>query len=196
MADIRSLIPQVRRNCTVSDARFAGHYSVCGLAMRLRDLYKWEHALPPYEEHEAKRVLAWIGRKEVEWETVQEAEYLELAIDDWRLDPFDTPRINRLITPLKLFYGAGYAQSLKPSFLLAEIEAQTTAAGHPVLLLGSEKARDLLTLPALTQDQTIIIRADARASHQAVVTAMDVAGRLGFMRINIATMEQGSGDES
>ena len=46
------------------------------------------------------------------------------------------------------------------------------------------------------RDQTIIIRADARASHQAVVTAMDVAGRLGFMRINIATMEQGSGDES
>jgi biopolymer transport protein ExbD len=46
-----------------------------------------------------------------------------------------------------------------------------------------------------SRDQTIIIRADARASHQAVVTAMDVAGRLGFMTINIATMEQGSGEE-
>ncbi len=45
------------------------------------------------------------------------------------------------------------------------------------------------------RDQTIVIRADARSSHQAVVTAMDVAGRLGFMRINIATMEQGSGEE-
>jgi biopolymer transport protein ExbD len=34
----------------------------------------------------------------------------------------------------------------------------------------------------------ITIRADARASHQSVVTAMDVVGRLGFRAINIATV--------
>jgi biopolymer transport protein ExbD len=34
----------------------------------------------------------------------------------------------------------------------------------------------------------VTIRADARATHQAVVTAMDVAGRLGFSRLNIATV--------
>jgi biopolymer transport protein ExbD len=34
----------------------------------------------------------------------------------------------------------------------------------------------------------ITIRADARATHQAVVTAMDVAGRLGFAQLNIATV--------
>jgi biopolymer transport protein ExbD len=33
----------------------------------------------------------------------------------------------------------------------------------------------------------ITIRADARAMHQSVVTAMDVAGRLGYRQINIAT---------
>ena len=32
------------------------------------------------------------------------------------------------------------------------------------------------------------IRADAAATHQAVVTAMDVAGQLGFDRLNIATI--------
>jgi biopolymer transport protein ExbD len=31
------------------------------------------------------------------------------------------------------------------------------------------------------------IRADGRASHQAVVTAMDVLGRLGFTQMNVAT---------
>jgi biopolymer transport protein ExbD len=36
----------------------------------------------------------------------------------------------------------------------------------------------------------ITIRADARATHQAVVTAMDVAGRLGFAQLNIATVHQ------
>ena len=34
------------------------------------------------------------------------------------------------------------------------------------------------------------IRADARSTHQAVVTAMDVAGRLGFSQLNIATVHE------
>ncbi len=36
----------------------------------------------------------------------------------------------------------------------------------------------------------ITIRADADAKHQHVVTAMDVAGRLGFVNINIATTRE------
>lgn len=40
--------------------------------------------------------------------------------------------------------------------------------------------------------QVITIRADARAVHQSVVTAMDVAGRLGYRQINIATVHDGS----
>lgn len=38
------------------------------------------------------------------------------------------------------------------------------------------------------RDLPVFIRADAAASHQAVVTAMDVAGQLGFVRLNIATV--------
>jgi biopolymer transport protein ExbD len=38
--------------------------------------------------------------------------------------------------------------------------------------------------------QPVTIRADARATHQAVVTAMDVAARLGFSQVNIATVSQ------
>jgi biopolymer transport protein ExbD len=40
--------------------------------------------------------------------------------------------------------------------------------------------------------RVITIRADGRAVHQSVVTAMDVAGRLGYARINIATVHDGS----
>jgi biopolymer transport protein ExbD len=40
----------------------------------------------------------------------------------------------------------------------------------------------------------VTIRADGRASHQAVVTAMDVLGRLGFTQMNVATLnETGAG---
>jgi biopolymer transport protein ExbD len=35
----------------------------------------------------------------------------------------------------------------------------------------------------------ITLRADGRATHQSVVTAMDVLGRLGFGEINIATVD-------
>ena len=40
------------------------------------------------------------------------------------------------------------------------------------------------------RDAAITIRADARATHQSVVTAMDVVGRLGFRAINIATLNE------
>jgi biopolymer transport protein ExbD len=37
----------------------------------------------------------------------------------------------------------------------------------------------------------VTIRADARATHQSVITAMDVLGRLGFEELNIATIKEG-----
>jgi biopolymer transport protein ExbD len=37
----------------------------------------------------------------------------------------------------------------------------------------------------------VTIRADARATHQSVVTAMDVAGQAGYRQINIATVNDG-----
>jgi biopolymer transport protein ExbD len=38
------------------------------------------------------------------------------------------------------------------------------------------------------RDMPVFIRADALATHQAVVTALDVAGQLGFVEISIATV--------
>ena len=59
MIDIDSLARQVLRNCHISDARHAGTYSICGLALRLRDLYKWEMALPPWIEKDSSELLDW-----------------------------------------------------------------------------------------------------------------------------------------
>jgi len=36
----------------------------------------------------------------------------------------------------------------------------------------------------------VTLRADARATHQSVITAMDVLGRLGFAEVNIATVRE------
>jgi biopolymer transport protein ExbD len=40
--------------------------------------------------------------------------------------------------------------------------------------------------------RALTIRADAEASHQAVITAMDVAARVGLTRIDIATVNTGT----
>jgi biopolymer transport protein ExbD len=41
----------------------------------------------------------------------------------------------------------------------------------------------------------LTISADANARHQDVVTAMDIAGRLGFVRISIATLNEANAEQ-
>jgi len=40
------------------------------------------------------------------------------------------------------------------------------------------------------RSKPVTVRADGRATHQSVVSAMDVLGKLGFVKINIATVEE------
>ena len=56
--------------------------------------------------------------------------------------------------------------------------------------------RDIKTIMAALKDASagdnqipLVITADALATHQAVITAMDAAGRLGFETLNIATQQ-------
>ncbi len=50
--------------------------------------------------------------------------------------------------------------------------------------------RALLRIAGEARDQPVTIRADGRATHQSVVTVMDVAGKLGFTEVNIVTVQQ------
>jgi len=161
MPDLDDLIRHVRRNCDISDARHGGVFSVCGLALRLRDLYKWEKGLAPWEEGDPGEVLDWIGAREEHWETLAGAEFALVPVGGKRLDPFDTEGVNSLLSPHGFYYGAGYARGLKPTFFLATVEARREVEGCPVYVLGSELARDLLTLPALSQGHTILLRRES-----------------------------------
>lgn len=44
--------------------------------------------------------------------------------------------------------------------------------------------------------QPLVITADAKSTHQAVVTAMDAAGQMGFVHLRIATRQPESGAEA
>ena len=161
MIDLETITRQVNLNCDISDARHAGLYSICGLALRLRDLYKWEAGLPPWVEKDSSEILDWIGSKEQKWEKIANFEYSRLSIQGCDYDPFDTRQINELLEPHAIFYGAGYARSLKPTFFLATIEDKKKLMQHSVYTLGRELARDLLTIPALSQDRVILVREES-----------------------------------
>ena len=63
--------------------------------------------------------------------------------------------------------------------------------GHELINSSPDTLRAALLKEAGT-DRTmrVTLRADARTTHQSVITAMDVLGRLGFAELNIATVRQ------
>ena len=63
--------------------------------------------------------------------------------------------------------------------------------GHELINSSPDTLRAALLKEAGT-DRTmrVTLRADARTTHQSVITAMDVLGRLGFAEMNIATVRQ------
>jgi hypothetical protein len=161
MHELDHLTNQVLQNCEISDSRHAGLYSICGLALRLRDLYKWEKGLAPWDERDSSEILDWIGDKEQNWEDIAENDYNPITLLGRQYDPFDALAINAVLKPYSLFYGAGYAHSLKPTFFLADIDDIQNVCGHSVYILGHELARDLLTIPSLTQDNMVLLRKES-----------------------------------
>jgi biopolymer transport protein ExbD len=76
-----------------------------------------------------------------------------------------------------------------------KLEIAITQAGNYVVngreLVNNERRTLRAAIERLSgerRDLPVFIRADAAATHQAVVTAMDVAGQLGFVKLNIATV--------
>lgn len=64
--------------------------------------------------------------------------------------------------------------------------------GKPLVNTQAETLRLALKKTAGdSRDMPLIITADAKTPHQAVVTAMDVSGRLGFEKLSITTREPG-----
>jgi biopolymer transport protein ExbD len=66
------------------------------------------------------------------------------------------------------------------------VNERTLINGNP------ETLRAALLKEAGAERGPLTIRADGRTTHQAVVTAMDVAGKLGFAQLNIATVHEGN----
>lgn len=79
----------------------------------------------------------------------------------------------------------------EPLQLQIDVQGRFFIAGNEVLRRDGQALREALQQYAGTdRKRSVIIRADARTPHQAVVTAMDALGAVGFTKLSIATLPE------
>jgi biopolymer transport protein ExbD len=86
-------------------------------------------------------------------------------------------------------------RSSEPLVVTVSARGSFLVNGLELINSGPDTLRAAILKEAGSQARTapVTIRADARATHQSVVTAMDVLGRLGFRAISIATVNESGG---
>lgn len=160
-SETEELKRSIQTNCDISDANYGSRFSLCGLLLRMRDLYKWEKDLFPWEEPEPSDLLEWIERKEDQWEALLHKDFLPIIIGGKPFDPFDVAAINARLDGTGLIYGAGYAARMKPSFFLAEVDRSSIVGELKIDVVTRELARDLFVSPAMRQGDQIFARRSA-----------------------------------
>jgi hypothetical protein len=158
--DLEGLIGQVKLNCTISDAKFWGYYSVCGLLMRMRELYLNEHSLMPWDNAPADEVSRWVSGRETQWGVLEDEGLHEIAVGGRLYDPFDADALNLLLRDSKLVYGSGYAMFNKPTFFIADLIESRELLDYHVCFTGHELCRDLSAYAAMLQGRCIHVRYD------------------------------------
>jgi biopolymer transport protein ExbD len=79
-------------------------------------------------------------------------------------------------------------QQQEPLLLVVDQGGRYFVGANEVLNPDAASLREAIARVAGDdRERPVVIRADARASHQSVVTAMDVLGQLGFTRLQLAT---------
>lgn len=160
---LTSLISQVEANCELACSLQAGYFSLCGLLLRLRLLYKWKHGLPPWREPEPDEVLAWIADLEDVWDAREGESWQQLPLNGRSVDPFDVERVNFFLEPGGWAYGAGFSRGLAPTFFLGELAEVRRQDDLTILVLDKELARDLDGTPAMCQGNLIYARRQSLA---------------------------------
>jgi len=160
MIDVEVLASQIKKNCNISDAKYWGAYSICGLLLGLRELYRVEKGIRAWEEIQQKEIGEWISERESLWRELEDKDFGNVIVDGNVYGPFEVEKINEVLEKEGIIYGAGYGLHMKPSFFLADIISKKTVDDYKIYIAGSEYVRDLSDYPAMLQDKTIFARLD------------------------------------
>ena len=84
--------------------------------------------------------------------------------------------------------GEPVAAQVKALSVLVNADGRYFVDEHEVLRTDIDALKQTLQQVAGSdRSRPVLLRADARTPHQAVVTALDALGQLGFRKVNIAT---------
>lgn len=114
------LVNQVQHNCDISDANHAGNYTLCIYLLKMREYYRWIHALDFSDNFESEQMSQWLREKEDTWDQVIDEPYRPITLANAEFDIFDNQSINAQLNHHKLFYHAGIGRSAVQHFFVAD----------------------------------------------------------------------------
>lgn len=159
--NIGQLTDIVQHNCNISDAQYAGNYSMCTFLLKMRELYRWENQIPLTGRLDKADIGDWLIAREQSWELLDEEEFRVLPINAREFDPFDADTINELLIPEGYIYSSGYGVFGKPHFFLGKLDEFQRHDDALVFISSCEYARDLVAPPAMTRNNQVYLRKES-----------------------------------
>ena len=156
----QQLARAVQHNCNISDARYAGNYTMCVYLLKMREYFRWEMEQGFGANLRRDDVGQWLTAREQLWLDIEDQDYAHLDIDGELHDPFHSGPINSKLLEHGLVYSAGIGQKSKPHFFLADLVRHESVDGFDIYIADREYARDLTSPPDLGETR-------ARALEQA-----------------------------
>lgn len=161
IAGFARLVEAVQRNCHIADARHAREMTLCTYLLEMREFYRWEAGIPLGDPLARSEVGEWLTAREALWETLAGDDFGLVPVGAEEYEPFAVADVNRVLVPHGLVYGAGIGRFGKPHFFLGRLDRIEAQDGLTVLVCECEYARDLTTMPAALQGDTVIVRREA-----------------------------------
>lgn len=158
MFDLKALTETVQQNCHISDAQYAGQYTLCIYLLKMREYYRWENAIPQSHALPKDAVGSWLTERENYWDELDSLNFSPIHINGDTFGPFDCDAINEQLNPLGYVYSGGIGVFHKPYFFLGKLETKSKHDGIIILVSAKEYARDLVAPPAMLLGETIFIR--------------------------------------
>jgi hypothetical protein len=151
----------VQHNCHISDARFAGDFTMCIYLLKMREYFRWEKGYAYGETLAQNELGEWLTAREELWGKLENQSFSPIEINGQQHDPFDADAINDALGARRLLYSAGYGNNTKPHFFLARLEKTIEQQGYRIYISAEEYARDLSAPPAMSLGKEIFIRRES-----------------------------------
>ncbi|WP_126455120.1 Sfum_1244 family protein [Sulfuriflexus mobilis] len=162
MFDVDTLRQRIQHNCHISDARYAGNYSICTFLLKMREYYRWEQAIPLSQQIAKDEVGPWLTARERAWDDLDEQEYAALhCCERQDIEPFDENTLNQGLLEQGYIYSSGQGLFGKPHFFLGKLAEYRRIDDIDVYIAANEVARDMVAPPAMLREQKIFIRQES-----------------------------------